>query len=87
MTFSQILYDVENKICTITLNRLEKMNAWTATMKDELISAFDMADKDDVKEGIASFFEKRPPKFPLKAAADMSDFYPWWEERTYDQGE
>ncbi len=47
MNFSQILYVVENKICTITLNRPEKLNAWTVTMKDELINAFDMADKDD----------------------------------------
>jgi len=47
MNFTQILYDVENKICTITLNRPEKMNAWTYTMMDEMITAFDMADKDD----------------------------------------
>jgi enoyl-CoA hydratase/carnithine racemase len=47
MDFTQILYEVENKICTITLNRPDRMNAWTHTMKDEMVAAFDMADKDD----------------------------------------
>lgn len=32
----------------------------------------------DLEEGIASFLEKRPPKFPLKPSKDMPDFYPWW---------
>ncbi|NQU66287.1 MAG: enoyl-CoA hydratase/isomerase family protein, partial [SAR324 cluster bacterium] len=31
----------------ITLNRPDKLNAWTETMMNELIDAFDMADKDD----------------------------------------
>lgn len=38
----------------------------------------------DAKEGIASFLEKRPPKFPAKVSEDMPDFYPWWEKRNYE---
>lgn len=32
----------------------------------------------DVKEGVAAFLEKRPPKFPGKVSSDMPDLYPWW---------
>ncbi|MBD2842559.1 crotonase/enoyl-CoA hydratase family protein [Erythrobacter rubeus] len=37
----------------------------------------------DAKEGIASFLEKRPPRYPAKVSEDMPDFYPWWDERPY----
>ena len=38
----------------------------------------------DAKEGIASFLEKRRPAYPGKVSADMPDFYPWWDERSYE---
>ena len=48
MQYSQIIYEVKNKILTITLNRPEKLNAFTdAVMAPELIDAFDRADADD----------------------------------------
>ena len=42
-----ILYDVQDHILTITLNRPDKLNAFTGMMQAELIDAFDRADKDD----------------------------------------
>lgn len=45
--FTQILYDVADGIATITLNRPAKMNAFTSTMMDEMIAAFDRSDADD----------------------------------------
>jgi enoyl-CoA hydratase/carnithine racemase len=47
MEFEQILYEVDDRIATITLNRPERLNAWTIVMMDELIKAFDMSDTDD----------------------------------------
>ncbi|MGC2781727.1 MAG: crotonase/enoyl-CoA hydratase family protein, partial [Bradyrhizobium sp.] len=47
MAYETILYDVADKILTITLNRPEKLNAFTPIMQRELIDAFDRADKDD----------------------------------------
>jgi len=38
---------------------------------------------DDVKEGVVSFLEKRPAKFPQKVSKDMPPFFPWWEPRKY----
>ena len=46
-TYETILYDVEDGILTITLNRPEKMNAFTGQMMFDVIDAFDRADADD----------------------------------------
>ncbi|HEY4941555.1 MAG TPA: crotonase/enoyl-CoA hydratase family protein [Rhizomicrobium sp.] len=37
----------------------------------------------DVKEGVVSFLEKRPAKFPQKVSADMPPYFPWWTPRKY----
>jgi enoyl-CoA hydratase/carnithine racemase len=47
MEFEEILYEVEDHVLTITLNRPERLNAFTPTMGRELIEAFDAADADD----------------------------------------
>ncbi len=47
MSFEQIIYDVDGGILTITLNRPDRLNAWTGQMGLELREAFDRADGDD----------------------------------------
>ena len=47
MAYEQILYDVADNILTITLNRPEKLNAFTGQMMNEMIDAFNRADADD----------------------------------------
>ena len=48
MNYQQIRYDVQDRVLTITLNRPDKLNAFTRdVMLPELIDAFDQADKDD----------------------------------------
>jgi enoyl-CoA hydratase/carnithine racemase len=47
MDFEQITTDLAENVLTITLNRPERLNAWTARMGSELIEAFDRADADD----------------------------------------
>lgn len=39
-----------------------------------------MGHQKDSHEGVESFLQKRPPKFPMKISSDMPDFYPWWKE-------
>jgi enoyl-CoA hydratase/carnithine racemase len=46
-TFETLLYDVDDGIATITLNRPDKLNAFTTQMMLELIAAFDATDADD----------------------------------------
>src|SRR5256885_11301918 len=47
MAFEEILYDVDDGVLTITLNRPDRLNAFTGTMMNELLEAFDRADADD----------------------------------------
>ena len=47
MEREQIIEELEDGILTITLNRPDRLNAWTASMAAELMSAFDRADADD----------------------------------------
>ncbi|HUA44104.1 MAG TPA: crotonase/enoyl-CoA hydratase family protein [Solirubrobacteraceae bacterium] len=47
MTYEQITTELTDHVLTITLNRPERLNAWTHTMFGELMTAFDRADADD----------------------------------------
>jgi enoyl-CoA hydratase/carnithine racemase len=47
MAFEQITTELADQVLTITLNRPERLNAWTAVMGRELIEAFDAADASD----------------------------------------
>src|SRR5271168_3314763 len=40
-------YHVTDRVATITLNRPDKLNAWTAIMEREVRAAMDEAEKDD----------------------------------------
>lgn len=46
MSYQEILYEVHDGIATITLNRPDKLNAWTATMEHEVRSAMLAAEAD-----------------------------------------
>jgi enoyl-CoA hydratase/carnithine racemase len=52
MDFETLAYAVDDGILTLTLNRPERLNAFTATMMRELIEAFDAADADDAVRAI-----------------------------------
>ena len=52
MQYEQIVTDVVDGVLTITLNRPDRLNAWTATMGEELIAAFDEADADDAVRAV-----------------------------------
>src|SRR3954471_17493771 len=47
MDFTEIRYEAADGVLTITLNRPDRLNAFTPTMMNELIAAFDRADADD----------------------------------------
>src|ERR1700704_6276011 len=47
MEFEDIRYEVADGVLQITLDRPDRLNAFTGTMARELIEAFDRADADD----------------------------------------
>lgn len=47
MEYQDIRYQVSNHILTLTLNRPERMNAWTLRMRDEMLDALSRANVDD----------------------------------------
>ena len=47
MTYQQVLYEVRERIATVTLNRPEALNAWTDVMAEEVWQAMHEAERDD----------------------------------------
>lgn len=47
MNYQQIKYELEGRILTITLNRPDRLNAYTELLREEMIDALDHADADD----------------------------------------
>lgn len=55
MEYTQILFDIDEHIATITLNRPDRLNAFTGTMMREMIDALDQTDaNDDVRAVIVT---------------------------------
>jgi len=52
MAFTEIAYDVADRVATITLNRPDRHNAWSATIETELREAFALAETDDAVRAI-----------------------------------
>ncbi len=52
MDYEQIAYEVEDRIATITMDRPEKLNAFTDRMREEMCDAFDRADADDAVRAV-----------------------------------
>ena len=47
MGYAEILYEVKDRVATVTLNRPDKLNAWTAVMGREVRAAMQEASEDD----------------------------------------
>src|SRR5580704_6980786 len=47
MATQETIYGVANRVATITLNRPDKLNAWTATMEKEVRASLEEAERDD----------------------------------------
>ncbi|MFI5106322.1 MAG: enoyl-CoA hydratase [Terriglobales bacterium] len=47
MPTQETIYEVADRVATITLNRPDKLNAWTATMEREVRSAVEEAERDE----------------------------------------
>lgn len=52
MDYQEIRWELDRGVATLTLNRPERMNAYTPTMRDELVRAFEAADRDDAVRAV-----------------------------------
>ena len=52
MAYETVLYEVSNKVATITLNRPEALNALSPTLETEMHEALDQADNDEAVRAI-----------------------------------
>lgn len=52
MDFTEIIYDVDGPVATITLNRPDRLNAFTITMQREMNAAFDLVDSNDAVRAV-----------------------------------
>lgn len=71
MDYSQILYDTRGDVAVITLNRPEKLNAWTPTMAEEQVDAIRRANDDPAIGAIVTTGAGRG----FCAGADMQDTF------------
>ena len=46
MPTEETSYEVADRVATITLNRPDKLNAWTATMEKEVRTSLEEAERD-----------------------------------------
>jgi enoyl-CoA hydratase/carnithine racemase len=84
MSFEEIRYEVVDYVLTITLNRPERLNAFTPTMGRELIEAFDRADADDDVRAIIVTGEGRGFCAGADLAAGGSTF-DWRDRQKVDE--
>jgi enoyl-CoA hydratase/carnithine racemase len=83
MEFSEIRYEVSDHVLEITLDRPDRLNAFTPTMGRELIEAFDRADADDEVRAVIVTGAGRG----FCAGADLAaggETFDWRERRSGD---
>jgi enoyl-CoA hydratase/carnithine racemase len=81
--FEEIRAEQADGVLTITLNRPERLNAFTETMRRELIAAFDLADADDEVRAVVVTGEGRG----FCAGADLArggETFDWKERQAAD---
>jgi enoyl-CoA hydratase/carnithine racemase len=84
MEFQEIRYDLADRVLTITLNRPDRLNAFTPTMGRELVEAFDRADADDEVRAIIVTGEGRG----FCAGADLAaggETFDWRDRQEADE--
>ena len=84
MDFQEIRYDLAGGVLTLTLNRPDRLNAFTPRMGAELIEAFDNADADDAVRVVIVTGEGRG----FCAGADLAgggETFDWRERQAADE--
>lgn len=83
MDFETIRYEVADRVLTITLNRPDRLNAFTAQMGEDLIAAFEASDADDDVRAVIVTGEGRG----FCAGADLGAGGETFDWRKYQTGD
>jgi enoyl-CoA hydratase/carnithine racemase len=86
----ELAHEIANNTAPVSVALIRQM-MWRMLGADHPMEAhkvdsrgiFTRGSSPDVREGVSSFLEKRPAKFPNKVSSDMPAFFPWWTERKY----
>ena len=68
MPFDTILFDISDRVACITLNRPEKLNAFTAHMHEELRDALDQVRASEAVRALLVTGEESTAQVKLRAA-------------------
>jgi 2-(1,2-epoxy-1,2-dihydrophenyl)acetyl-CoA isomerase len=69
MSYQNLLFDIDDAIATITLNRPERLNALNYALKNEMLKAFDVVANDDAVRAVVLTGSGRA----FCAGADLQD--------------
>ncbi len=66
---------------TLTRQMMYRNSALDHPMGAHIVDSLSMlhVSRNDGKEGVRSFLEKRAPNFVQRVSKDMPEFYPWWK--------
>lgn len=68
---------------TLTRQMMYRNSALDHPIGAHIVDSLSMlhVSRNDGKEGVQSFLEKRPSEFSQRVSQDMPAFYPWWEDQ------
>jgi enoyl-CoA hydratase/carnithine racemase len=72
----------------LTRQMLWQGAGWDHPMQAHRIDSrgvFARARSPDAQEGVASFLEKRSPRYPDRVSTDMPSYFPWWSEPGFNE--
>ena len=85
--FETLHYSMDDGIATVTLNHPERMNAFTAQMRDGLVAVFGTTMQLPMDIRVASTEARFGLVFARRGStpeAASSGFFPWWDEPGFE---
>ena len=85
--FETLHFSMDDGIATVTLNHPERMNTFTAQMRDGLVAVFGMKMQSPLDIRVVSTEARFGFVFARRGStpeAASSGFFPWWDEPGFE---